>query len=62
MKSDFLSIVKLMIAKNNMEFTPLLKKFAKFPNPRNQHERDANYQHLVELCEGDEQLVMFLMN
>lgn len=57
----FVSTVKTMIAKNKMNFVPLLEKVAVYPNPRNQKECDANYNRLVELCGGDEALVRLLM-
>lgn len=57
----FVSTVKTMIAKNKLNFTPLLEKVAVYTNPRNNMECDANYTRLVELCGGDEALVRFLM-
>ena len=57
----FVATVKTMIAKKKMNFLPLLEQVAVYPNPRNQRECDANYQRLVELCGGDEDLVRFLI-
>lgn len=64
MSSDsatFVSTIKTMIAKNKMNFVPLLEKVAVYPKPRNSMECDANYNRLVELCGGDEALARLLM-